>query len=128
MAAYDANDPIYRKRISELSVDEMRQVINELAPKDEMHAGVRFLNLLLDEKGVPGVIDFVEKGHTILDEEGKLLDYDFVTDLEKSLLKRSHPNAFDRRTFLHTIGWGVAGSVGIPYYASEIGDKLWLRF
>ncbi len=128
MPAYDSNDPLYRRRISELSVDEMRKVINELSPKGEMHAGVRFLNLLLDEKGVAGVIDFVEKGHIILDEEGKLLDYDFVTDLEKRLLKRSHPNFFDRRTFLHTIGWGVAGGIGLPYYSSEIGNELWVRF
>jgi len=128
MSTYDSSDPIYRRRIGQLSVDEMRKVINELSPNSEMHAGVRFLNLLLEERGVVGVIDFVEKGHIILDEEGKLLEYDFVTDLEKRFLKRSHPNIFDRRTFLHTIGWGVAGGVGIPYYSSEIGDKLWLRF
>jgi hypothetical protein len=128
MSAYDSNDPIYRRRIGQLSIDEMRKVINELSPNREMHAGVRFLNLLLEERGVVGVIDFVEKGHIILDEEGKLLEYDFVTDLEKRFLKRSHPNIFDRRTFLHTIGWGVAGGVGIPYYSSEIGDKVWLRF
>jgi hypothetical protein len=128
MSAYDSNDPLYRRRVGELSVDEMRRVIRELSPKGEMHAGVRFLELLLEEKGVAGVIDFVEKGHRILDEEGKLLDYDFVTDFEKRLLKRSHPNALDRRTFLHTIGWGVAGGIGIPYYASEISDGLWLRF
>ncbi|HEY4359572.1 MAG TPA: hypothetical protein VGN17_01320 [Bryobacteraceae bacterium] len=128
MAAYDSNDPIYRKRVGQLSSDEMRKVISELSPEREMHAGVRLLNLLLEDQGVLGVIGFVEKGHIILDEEGKLLEYDFVTDLEKRLLKRSHPNIFDRRTFLHTVGWGVAGAVGIPYYSSEIGDKLWLRF
>ena len=128
MSAYDSSDPVYRGRVGQLSFEEMRKVINELSPQREMHAGVRFLNLLLEEKGVLGVIDFVEKGHIILDEEGKLLEYDFVTDLEKRFLKRSHPNVFDRRTFLHTIGWGVAGGVGIPYYASEIGDKLFLRF
>ncbi len=93
-----------------------------------MHAGVRFLQLLLEERGVHGVIEFVERGHKILDEEGKLLDYDFISDLEKRLLRRSHPNILDRRTFLHTVGWGIAGGVGVPYYSADIASRLWKRF
>ncbi len=128
MIPSNSNDPLYSKHLRELSIDEMRQVIRSLSPKDEMHAGVRFLMLMLEEKGVEGVVEFVEKGHKILDEEGKLLDYDFVSGLEKRLLRRSHPNVLDRRTFLHTVGWGVAGGVGVPYYSSDIAAKLWTRF
>ncbi len=128
MTPLDSNDPLYSKRLRELSVQEMRRVIRGLSPKDEMHAGVRFLDLMLEEKGVDGVVEFVQKGHKILDEEGKLLDYDFVSDFEKRLLKRSHPNVLDRRTFLHTVGWGVAGGVGVPYYSSDIASKIWARF
>jgi hypothetical protein len=115
MAVYNPSDPVYRKEVSQLSVEEMQHVISGLSPRQEMHSGVRFLTLMLQEKGVQGVVDFVEKGHKILDEEGKLLDYDFVTETEKRLLKGSRPNMLDRRTFLHTAGWGVAGGVGIPY-------------
>ncbi len=128
MTPIDSNDPLYSKRLREISAEEMRQVIRNLSPKDEMHAGVRFPRSDAGGERGGGRCRVCRKGDTkILDEEGKLLDYDFVSDFEKRLLKRSHPNVLDRRTFLHTVGLGVAGGVGVPYYSTDIASKIWTR-
>jgi hypothetical protein len=98
------------KKLKDLTAGEMREVINSLVPRDEMHAGIQFLNLLLDKKGIPGVIAFVEKAKKILDEEGKLLDYDFDAS-EKELLKKAWPDLMARRNALGIIGAAVSGAI-----------------
>jgi hypothetical protein len=112
------------KSIGDLTKEEMKELILSLRPKEDMHAGVRFLLVLLEEKSTQGVIDFVSKMSAILDKEGKLLDYDF-DGREKEILKgKAAPPIISRRTFLRSTAWTASGAVFAAHGALGLVDQL----
>lgn len=106
-----------------ISRERMRAMIDGLRPKSEVQTGITFLTKLLDSQGVEGVVNFVKKASTALDEEGSLdLAFDF-TDVEKEIFAESRPN-MSRRNFLHTIGYAVQGVVFGTYGTASLANRL----
>jgi hypothetical protein len=113
-----------RKPLGELTAVEMKQLIESLRPKEDMHAGVRFLLVLLEEEGPQAVIRFVDKMAAILDKEGKLLNYDFQ-DRENDILKgKTSPSLVSRRTFLRSTAWTASGAVFAAHGAAGLIDQI----
>lgn len=100
------------------------RLIDNLEPKKEMYAGIRFLRMLLKEQGVNECMLFLDKATKALREEDGLdLAFDF-TKSEKALFDRASMNFLTRRNFLSTIGWAVPGAVTSMHATANIVDKL----
>jgi hypothetical protein len=110
-----------QKKLGELTKGEMHLVINNLKPKAQLHTGIRFLNILLERRGVKAVIECVEKIHRVLDNEGKLLDYDL--EGYEDIFRSAHLNVMTRRNFLHTLGWGIPGAITTVGGIAKILDQ-----
>ena len=121
---HDRNTPPpASKTLDELTPEEMRDVIYRLVPKREMHAGIKFLNLLLKRDGVSGIVTFVKKASQILDKEGMLLGYDF--DGYEELLKQSQTAVLrNRRNFLLTVGAATSGAIFLTDGVVSLGDNI----
>ncbi|MFO0388101.1 MAG: hypothetical protein ACK502_00055 [Alphaproteobacteria bacterium] len=113
---------IAQKKLGELTPDEMVLVIDSLKPKNQLYAGIRFLKILLKRRGVGAVVECVEKIHKILDEEGKLQDYDL--EGYEDIFKDSRLNVHSRRNFLHTLGWGIPGAIVTVNGLAKLGDLV----
>jgi hypothetical protein len=86
-------------------------MIEALEPKEDVYTGIKFFKLLLQSRGVKGVMDFLNKAKKALDDgDGLDLTYDFDT-IERSIFNRSRPNLLSRRGFLRTIAWQIPGTV-----------------
>ena len=102
----------FKKPFRDYSEDEVRNVILNLEPpRHHTQAGIHFLLLLLEEKGVDGVADFMDEASEILDHEGKLLDYDFKGDNQNIVKRARIGKLMHRRTFLETSAWGIGGTI-----------------
>lgn len=101
----------------------MLTVIRSLKPYDELSAGIKFFELLLERDGTKGVIEWTKKAREILAQEGELKGYDFEGALAQ-LAERANPDLGTRRKFLHTSAWLITGGVFTLWGAARSADQL----
>lgn len=109
-------DDISKERLAEL-------IQYELRPDRTMYAGRKFFTQLLNDRGVRGVIDFVNRASVILDKQQELELSDFNDNGELEAFRKASVRKMSRRHFFGVVAEGFGGAALAAYGFTGMGHQ-----